>query len=116
METKSVAVVGSDGSLNIPWPSTEDGEAVDFDLLLDGYCSGRLQAQSIGCGQSHITRGRRTRELFLNNVLNGIRTVSDDDIFFAIEGESPDWISADVYRDAVAILRAAPDKAQSFTR
>ncbi|NLS04836.1 hypothetical protein HGP14_15895 [Rhizobium sp. P32RR-XVIII] len=42
---------------------------------------------------------------FLNNVLHGIRTASDDEIFTVVERQSPNWISADRYQDAVALLR-----------
>ncbi|NKM99772.1 hypothetical protein [Rhizobium leguminosarum] len=112
MGTKSVAVVGSDGSLNIPWPSTEDGAAADFDVLLaTATVPEDVKPSPQAVAKAMLRQANGHESYFLNNVLHGIRTASDDEIFTIIERESPDWISADDYRDAVAILRAAADAA-----
>ncbi|TBZ35724.1 hypothetical protein E0H47_24135 [Rhizobium leguminosarum bv. viciae] len=112
MGTKSLAVVGSDGSLNIPWPVTEDGASEDFDLVLaTATVPEDVKPSPEAVARAMLCQANGHENYFLNNVLHGIRTVSDDEIFTIIERESPNWISADEYRDAIAILRTAPDAA-----
>lgn len=110
METKALAVVASDGSLNIAWPETDDGRGAEFDVILATATVPENQTPSPKTIAKAIlgqTGGHES--YFLNNVLHGIRTASDDEVFAEIERENPDWITADKYRDALAILRAGSD-------
>ncbi|WP_434711565.1 hypothetical protein NMA58_18620 [Rhizobium sp. YTUHZ045] len=112
MGTKSLAVVGSNGYLNIPWPVTEGGAAAELDLLLaTATVPEKVPPSPEAIARAMLCQTGGHENYFLNNVLHGIRTASDDEIFTIIERRSPDWISADKYRDAIAILRAAPEAA-----
>lgn len=109
---KSLAVVRNDGSLTIPWPVTEEGVAVDFDLILATATVPEADTPTPeAVARAILSQAKGHENYFLNNVLHGIRTASDEEIFTIIEKESPDWISADEYRDAIAILRAAREAA-----
>ncbi|MGA1832457.1 hypothetical protein [Rhizobium wenxiniae] len=108
MGAKSLAVVGSDGSLNIPWPTTEDGASADFDLVLaTATVPENVKPSPEAVARAMLCQADGHENYFLNNVLNGIRTAADDEIFTIIERGSPNWISADENRDAIAILKAA---------
>ncbi|MFB9952717.1 hypothetical protein ACFFP0_28050 [Rhizobium puerariae] len=108
MGMKSLAVVGSDGSLNIPWPVTEDGASADFDLVLaTATVPEDVKPSPEAVARAMLCQANGHENYFMNNILNGIRTAADDEIFTIIERESPNWISADEYRDAIAILKAA---------
>ena len=111
--TKPLAVVGSDGSLDIPWPVTEDRASADFDLVLaTATVPEDVKPNPEAVARAMLCQADGHENYFLNNVLNGIRTAADDEIFSIIERGSPDWISTDEYRDAIAILKAA----QSFAK
>lgn len=113
MGAKSLAVVGSDGSLNIPWPTTEDGVPADFDVVLaTATVPENVKPSPDTVARAILCQDDGHENYFLNNVLNGITTAADDEIFTIIERESPNWISAEKYRDAIAILKPA----QSFER
>lgn len=107
MGAKSLAAVESDGSLNIPWPVTEDGASADFDLVLaTATVPEDVKPSPDAVARAMLCQANGDENYFLNNVLSGIRTAADDEIFAIIERESPNWISADEYRDAIAILKA----------
>ncbi|NEJ82058.1 hypothetical protein GR268_36290 [Rhizobium leguminosarum] len=86
--------------------------AVDFDLILAAATVPEADTPTPeAVARAILSQGKGHENYFLNNVLHGIRTASDEEIFTIIEKESPDWISADGYRDAIAILRAAREAA-----
>lgn len=110
MGAKSLAVVGSDGILNIPWPVTENGAAADFDLVLaTATVPEDVKPSSEAVARAMLDQSDGHENYFLNNILHGIRTASDHEIFTIIEQQSPDWISADEYGDAIATLRRDRD-------
>lgn len=106
----SLSVVRDDGSLNIPWPVTLDGAAADFDLILaTATLPEAIPPSPEAVAKAMLDQTGGHENYFLNNVLHSIRTASDDEIFAIIERQSPDWISADEYQDAIALLRSIPE-------
>jgi len=109
MVTSPHGVVRSDGSLNIPRPTTVEGSAVDFDMILATATAPEATVPSPETvAKAILSQTRGHENYFLNNVLHGIRTASDEEIFAIIERGSPDWISAEQYRDAITRLRTTP--------
>ncbi|MDX1195814.1 hypothetical protein GOL94_00180 [Sinorhizobium medicae] len=110
-KTSARGVVQPDGSLNIPWP-TEGGAALDFDLILaTATVPEPVVPSPEAVAKAILSQNEGHENYFLNNVLHGIKTASDEDIFTAIYRESPDWISAEKYRDAIGLLRGNPGAA-----
>ncbi|MBY3219313.1 hypothetical protein HFO21_33990 [Rhizobium laguerreae] len=102
----SFSVVREDGSLDIPWPTREGGAAADFDLILaTATIPEEIAPTPEAVAKAMLSQTGGHENYFLNNVLHGIRTASDDEIFTVVERQSPNWISADRYQDAVALLR-----------
>lgn len=105
---KSVSVVNSDGILDIGWPSLSDGQPADFDVILatankpdDPAPTAQVVADAWAdkCG---------CEDYFFNNVLHGIRTSDDHEIWRRIEEKGPCWLEKKKkeYQQAVEILRS----------
>ncbi len=104
--TKPVAIVQPNGRLNMPWPTTDDGLAVDLDVILATATvpEKEVPAPSAIAG-AILAQANGDENYFLNNVNHGIRTASDGAIWRFLEEASPGWLSDGKYSEAVEILR-----------
>lgn len=104
---RGISVVSSEGLLDIDWPSLRDGRPADFDVVLatanrpeDHVPGARVIADAWADQCSY-------EDYFFNNILSGIRTSDDLEIWRRIEERSPSWLdqkSRD-YQQAIDILR-----------
>jgi len=93
--------ISQNGVLNLPWPTyVASGRQYDGDMLLATATSPSLESggrypstQQIALA---IVRSGYS-EYFCNNVLNGLATVEDRDIWRHIRAASPSWLNAAKY-------------------
>lgn len=109
-EPFSLPAIGCDGKLNAPWPSAQEGEPVrDFDIILGTAtmpdpAQERPSPQEIAEGWAKQDKGYE--RYFFENVRHGIRTHEDLEIWTAIEGQGPPWLTCEDYKSAIGILRS----------
>lgn len=102
--------VGSDGKLNVCWPRTLQGEAVgDFDIILGTAtmplpADERPSAKEIAENWSRQDNGNE--RYFFENVLHGIRTQDDREIWMALNEQGPPWLASEAHKSAMAILKS----------
>ncbi|NTG08845.1 hypothetical protein [Rhizobium rhizogenes] len=105
--TKPVAIVDPSGRLNIPWPMTEDGLAVDFDVIL---ATATVPSKEVPppdvIAEAILAQSNGDENYFLNNIRHGIRTASDGAIWQILERANPRWLSHPDYSQASEILRS----------
>jgi hypothetical protein len=99
------------GLLTIEWPADADsGEPLTFDLLLavatEPTPVGRRYAKATEIAESLVNVAGGA-EYFRQNVLNGIRTQDDQEIWGALEASGAAWVRSDRYARLDACLRPA---------
>ena len=98
------------GKLNVPWPSTLQGEPVkEFDIILATATmpepkDDRPDAQQIAKGW--ICQNGGHERYFFENVRHGIRTQEDLDIWTAINEQGPSWLRCEEYKAGIEILNS----------
>lgn len=104
------SAIDSDGQLNIPWPDTLQGEPVTgVDIILATATmpepkEERPDAKQIA--KAWIEQNDGHERYFFENVLHGIRTRDDHDIWAAIEAQKPHWLLSSAYAEAAEKLRS----------
>lgn len=84
-----------------------DGHPVDLDVILAAVTKPDAKpptAQAIA--DAWIDQCDGYERYFFNNVLHGIRTSDDSEIWCKIEERSPCWLKAEAYKEAIEILRS----------
>jgi hypothetical protein len=108
-----VSVVNPDGLLDIDWPSLPDGRSVDFDVILATANKAEVPAPTARVVADAWVDQCGYEEYFFNNVVHGIRTSDDHEIWLRIEEKAPCWLEKKEreYQQAIDILRSkvAPD-------
>lgn len=107
VRAQGVSVIGADGRLGIPWPVTLGREPADFDVILATATkpeADRPTARDVADAWIAQTGGHEN--YFFENVLHGIRTPDDGDIWCRIQERSPSWLKPEAHKQAVDILRA----------
>lgn len=107
VNAQPVSVVNTDGILEIAWPSTPDGSAADFDVILATATKPEMAPPTPrAVADAWIAQGDGFERYFFENVRHGIRTPDDGDIWKRIEERLPPWLKTSTYERAVEILRA----------
>lgn len=90
----------------MPWPTTDDGIAVGFDVILATVTArDREMPFPRTIAEAILAQANGDENYFLNNVRHGIRTASDGAIWRFLEQANPGWLSDAKYPEAVEILR-----------
>jgi hypothetical protein len=90
----------------MPWPTTDDGIAVDFDVILaTATVPDREVPTPRAIAEAILAQANGDENYFLNNVRLGIRTASDRAIWHFLEQANPGWLADPKYSEAVEILR-----------
>lgn len=101
------ATVDAAGLIALPWPTTVDGIALDFDVLLvtSNVDTGFPSAEAVA--DAWIDQPGQ-EDYFFQNVRHGIRTPDDAEIWRRMENRNSDWVTrmAERFPEAVATLRA----------
>lgn len=105
-KARCVSVVSADGLLDIKWPDMLDSRPAEFDVILATATkpdttppAARVVAEAWAdqCGNENY---------FFNNVLHGIRTLGDGEIWRWIEERSPCWLKKKEHQAAIELLRS----------
>lgn len=117
VRAKGVSVVNSDGLLGIDWPSLQDGQPADFDVILATANKPEANAPTARIVADAWVDQCGYEEYFFNNVLHNIRTSDDREIWRRIEEKSPCWLEKKKreYQQAIEILRAEAANAGSVS-
>jgi hypothetical protein len=106
VDAQCVSIVNSDGLLDIDWPSLPDGQPVDFDVILATANQPEAHAPTAQIVADAWADQCGYEEYFFNNVLHGIRTFEDHEIWRRIEEKAPCWLEKREYQQAIEILRS----------
>lgn len=112
VRAEGLSVVRAEGSLDIVWPETTDGDPVDMDIVLATATKPNDEPPGAhGVANVWLAQDGGNERYFLENVRHEIRTAHDLVIWRHIEEGAPEWLHADRYREAVDILRRDTKKA-----
>ena len=111
VRANGLSVINADGGLDITWPETTDGTPVDMDII--SATATKPEAKPPGAdfvADAWLDQDGGYERYFFENVRHGIRTAHDLEIWNYIEADSPTWLEAEGYREAVEILRDETEK------
>lgn len=108
VQAQCVSVVKPDGLLRIVWPNTLDRKPADFDIILAAATKPEPITPSAPSIADAWVDQCGNEDYFFNNILQGIRTPDDGDIWRRIKEKSPCWLENKKreYQAAIEILQS----------
>lgn len=109
-QKEAIEPINKNGLMEIPWPTSNDGKAVKYDIILATATKAeaiRPSTEEVAAAWANQKDGLEA--YFFENIRHGIRTPDDAEIWRKIEEHNPAWILDPTHSPAIEILRREKD-------